>query len=137
MFSQIASVTLVVPDYDAGIAFYCDLLDFDLVENTQLSLDKRWVRVRPRGGGTALLLGKASDDRQAAAIGSQTGGRVAFILETDDFARDYANMTERGVRFMEEPRAEPYGKVAVFADPFGNLWDLIGPNPQRPSAQPG
>lgn len=127
MPASIASVTLIVPDYDAAIAFYRDVMGFDLVEDTPLSHGKRWVRVRPPGGGTALLLAKASGDAQRAAIGNQAGGRVAFILETDDFSRDHKHMLTHGVQFMEQPRAEAYGTVAVFADPFGNLWDLIGP----------
>lgn len=113
-------VALVVPDYDAAIAFYCGALGFTLVE------DKRWVVVRPPGGkGASLLIAKAADSAQANAIGMQAGGRVGFFLKTDDFARDHAAYVAKGVTFEEEPRHEVYGTVAVFRDPFGNRWDLI------------
>jgi catechol 2,3-dioxygenase-like lactoylglutathione lyase family enzyme len=119
-------VTLVVDDYDRAKTFYCDDLGFDCVEDTPLADGKRWLVVKPKGDdGAALLLAQAIDDRQQAAIGNQTGGRVGFFLKTDDFARDHAAMLSRGVRFMEEPRHEVYGTVAVFADPYGNTWDLI------------
>lgn len=131
MTGRIALVTLVVPDYDAAIAFYRDGLGFDLLEDTPLSATKRWVRVAPKGGGTALLLARADGPAQDAAIGNQTGGRVAFFLETDDFARDHDRFRRAGVDFVEQPRHEPYGTVAVFTDPFGNRWDLI--EPARPS----
>ena len=127
MTQTIANVTLLVPDYDAGIAFYVDQLGFDLLEDTKLSETKRWVRVAPQGAATALLLAKADGTAQDAAIGNQTGGRVSFFLHTDDFARDYAAMQAKGVTFKEEPRHEVYGSVVVFQDPFGNLWDLIEP----------
>lgn len=125
MNQRLALVTLVVPDYDTAIAFYCGALGFELLEDTTLSNTKRWVRVAPRGGGTALLLARADGDAQQAAIGNQAGGRVAFFLETDDFDRDHAAFLAAGVHFTEAPRHEPYGTVAVFRDPFGNLWDLI------------
>ena len=124
---RIALVTLVVPDYDAAIAFYCGTLGFDVLEDTPLGADKRWVRVAPKGGGAALLLAKADGAAQRRVVGNQTGGRVAFFLETDDFARDHAAFRAGGVVFTEPPRRELYGTVAVFADPFGNLWDLIEP----------
>ena len=127
MSQTIASVTLVVPDYDSGIAFYVDKLGFELLEDTKLSETKRWVRVAPQGAETALLLAQADGAAQEAAIGNQTGGRVGFFLHTDDFARDHAAMTAKGVTFREAPRYEAYGTVAVFEDPFGNLWDLIEP----------
>ncbi|MEP2706342.1 MAG: VOC family protein [Roseibium sp.] len=124
----ISAITLVVPDYDQGLVFYVDFLDFDLIEDTQLSLDKRWVLVAPKGSTeTRILLAKADGPDQAAAIGNQTGGRVALFLTTDDFDRDYESMTGKGVQFLEAPRSELYGKVAVFQDPFGNKWDLIEP----------
>jgi len=129
--ARIGLVTLVVPDYDAAIAFYRDALGFDLLEDTRLGPTRRWVRVAPRGGGTALLLAQADGAGQHAAIGNQTGGRVAFFLETDDFGRDHERFRRAGVRFAEQPRREPYGTVAVFTDPFGNRWDLI--EPARPS----
>ena len=127
MTQTIASLTLLVPDYDAGIAFYVGALGFDLLEDTQLSETKRWVRVAPKGAQTALLLAQADGAAQEAAIGNQTGGRVGFFLHTDDFERDHAAMLAKGVTFREAPRYEPYGTVAVFEDPFGNLWDLIEP----------
>ncbi|TCQ29478.1 VOC family protein [Rhizobium sp. PP-CC-3G-465] len=128
MQQTIARITLVVPDYDDAIAFYRDSLGFELLENLDMGDGKRWVLLRPRGAReTALLIAKADGAAQAAAIGNQTGGRVAFFLHTDDFARDHAAMLAKGVAFREEPRHEPYGTVAVFADPFGNLWDLLQP----------
>ncbi len=119
-------VSLVVDDYDRAKLFYCDDLGFDCIEDTPLGAGKRWVVVTPKGGnGAALLLAQAADERQRAVIGNQTGGRVGFFLKTDDFARDHAAMLARGVRFIEEPRHEAYGTVAVIADPYGNTWDLI------------
>lgn len=125
---RIATVTLIVPDYDVAIAFYRDALGFKLLENTDLGLGKRWVRVSPEGSDAALLLAKADGSRQEDAIGDQAGGRVGFFLETDDFANDHRRFLDNGVVFVEAPRSEPYGTVAVFRDPFGNLWDLIEPN---------
>jgi len=120
------AVTLVVPDYDDAIAFYTKTLRFRLTQDIDLGEGKRWVLVTPPGSdGAALLLAKADEDRQRAAIGNQTGGRVGFFLRTDDFARDHADMLANGVRFEEEPRHEPYGIVAIWQDPFGNRWDLI------------
>jgi len=121
---RIATVALVVPDYDAAISFYVDALGFELREDIEMGA-KRWVVVAPKGAETALLLARAASDVQAAAIGNQTGGRVGFILETDDFARDHASMLAAGVHFEEAPRAEPYGTVAVWRDPFGDRWDLL------------
>ncbi|WP_136657580.1 VOC family protein [Nitratireductor sp. XY-223] len=124
----IANVTLLVPSYDEGLAFYVDALGFDLVADTDLGDGKRWVLVRPAGGsGPALLLAEPANERQAARIGDQTGGRVGFFLFTEDFAGDHAKMTDRGVVFLEAPRTESYGTVAVFMDPFGNKWDLLQP----------
>ncbi|MET1415801.1 VOC family protein [Roseibium sp. HPY-6] len=126
MKQMIGAVALVVPDYDTAIAFYVGKLGFNLVEDTQLSETKRWVLVAPRGSAeTRLLLAKADDDEQATAIGNQAGGRVFLFLNTDDFDRDHAAMVSNGVVFLEAPREEAYGKVAVFQDPFGNNWDLI------------
>ena len=121
-----AMTTLLVPEYEEGIAFYVHALGFDLIEDTDLGGGKRWVIVGAPGGGK-LLLARATDDAQRAAIGNQTGGRVGFFLHTDDFAATHARMVEHGVRFAEEPRTESYGTVAVFTDPFGNSWDLIEP----------
>ncbi|MFG3349397.1 VOC family protein [Streptomyces sp. NPDC048018] len=124
----LALVTLVVDDYDEAVDFYTRALGFDLAEDTDRGDGSRWVVVRPRGGqGTGLLLAKAKGEAQAAAVGAQTGGRVGFFLYTDDFARDHAHMTAEGVRFLEEPRHEPYGSVAVFEDLYGNRWDLLQP----------
>jgi len=124
----VATVTLVVRDYDAAIAFYREKLGFELLADTPLGGGKRWVTVAPKGnGGAKLLLALADGAAQAAHVGNQTGGRVAFFLETDDFARDYAAYRAAGVRFREAPRHEPYGSVAVFEDLYGNSWDLIEP----------
>lgn len=127
MTQTIAIFTIVVPDYDAGIAFYVGKLGFELLEDTPRGPGKRWVRVAPAGAETAILLAKADGPKQDAAIGNQTGGRVGFFLHTDDFARDYAAMKAAGVVFKEDPRHEVYGCVVVFQDPWGNLWDLIEP----------
>ncbi len=123
----IAHVSLLVPSYDAGIAFYVGKLGFDLLEDTHLGEGKRWVLVRPGATGSALLLAEPGNERQRARIGDQTGGRVGFFLHTEDFATDYARLTESGVQFLEKPRTEYYGTVAVFIDPFGNRWDLLLP----------
>lgn len=126
MNRSIACVSLVVRDYDEAIAFYTGPLGFRLVEDTRLSDSKRWVVVAPRGsGGTGLVLAKAATPRQEGRIGDQTGGRVGFFLHTDDFVRDHGAMKSRGVRFVEEPRTEPYGTVAIFEDLYGNRWDLV------------
>ena len=125
MTQRLAMVAILVPEYDAGIAFYCGALGFRLLEDTDLGGGKRWVRVAPEGAETAFLLARASGPDQEAAIGRQGGGRVWLFLQTDDFARDHAAYLARGVQFEEPPRLEPYGTVAVFADPFGNRWDLI------------
>lgn len=122
---KLALISLLVPDYDTAIHYYVDVVGFELREDTQISDKKRWVRVGPRGGGTEFLLAQAATDVQRAAIGNQGGGRVWLFLQTDDFARDHAAMTANGVTFEEAPRDEPYGRVAVFRDPFGNRWDLI------------
>ncbi len=122
---HIAHVALVVRDYDEAIGFYVGKLGFELVEDRAMSPDKRWVLVRPAGAETALLLARAAKDRQEAHVGDQTGGRVFLFLQTDDFARDHRRFTERGVRFLEAPRHESYGIVAVFEDLYGNRWDLI------------
>ena len=122
---RLALVSLLVPSYEAGLAFFVDQLGFVLHEDTDLGGGKRWVRVGPNDAETAFLLAKAVGDEQIAAIGNQGGGRVWLFLQTSDFAGDYAAMTAKGVTFEEKPRNEPYGQVAVFRDPFGNRWDLI------------
>ncbi len=128
MKSRIATVSLLVRDYDEAVAFYCGKLGFSLVRDTPLGNGKRWVLVAPPGEtGARLLLARADGPGQAARVGDQTGGRVGFFLETDDFARDHAAFRERNVEFLEAPRHEPYGTVAVFVDLYGNKWDLIEP----------
>ncbi len=128
MNQAIAHITLVVNDYDEAIQFYIQKLGFTLVEDSALSDTKRWVRVSPKGPtGTCLLLAKADGKEQARYIGNQAGGRVFLFLYTDDFWRDYHRMTAAGVDFKEAPREEAYGTVAVFADLYGNLWDLLEP----------
>jgi catechol 2,3-dioxygenase-like lactoylglutathione lyase family enzyme len=124
--SRISALALVVPDYDEAIAFYVGKLGFRLVEDVDQGR-KRWVTVEPPGGGVRLVLACAEGEAQQAAIGNQAGGRVFLFLQTDDFAHDHAAMRAAGVAFEEEPRHETYGSVAVWRDPFGNRWDLIGP----------
>lgn len=127
MPQSITAVTLVVRDYDEAIHFFTHTLRFIVAEDTPVSGGKRWVTVRPPGGGTGLLLARAATPDQSARVGDQTGGRVFLFLQTDDFWRDYHEMRGRGVRFAGEPRAEEYGTVAVFLDLYGNRWDLVGP----------
>jgi catechol 2,3-dioxygenase-like lactoylglutathione lyase family enzyme len=126
MPSRISALALVVPDYDTAIAFYVGTLGFRLTADIDQG-HKRWVTVAPPGGGTQLVLARAEGPVQTAAIGHQAGGRVFLFLATDDFARDHTAMLAAGVTFEEAPRHEPYGTVAVWRDPFGNRWDLIGP----------
>lgn len=126
MSQYLSAVTLLVRDYDEAIAWFTSRLGFRLVEDTPLGEGKRWVVARPpRASKAGLLLARAATAEQAASIGKQAGGRVFLFLETDDFARDHRAMLERGVKFREAPRHEPYGTVAVFEDLYGNLWDLI------------
>jgi catechol 2,3-dioxygenase-like lactoylglutathione lyase family enzyme len=126
--AHLALTTLVVLDYDEAIAHYVGAIGFELVADEPQG-DKRWVVVRPRGGATALLLAQAKNDAERAAVGCQTGGRVGWFLHTEDFAGDHARMVAAGVRFLEEPRHETYGTVAVFEDLYGNRWDLLEPAP--------
>jgi catechol 2,3-dioxygenase-like lactoylglutathione lyase family enzyme len=121
---RLSTLSILVPDYDAGIAFFVGQLGFNLIEDTDQG-HKRWVKVAPKGAETAFLIAKATTPEQVAAIGNQGGGRVWLILETDNFTRDHTAYVAAGVAFEEAPRHEPYGTVAVFADPFGNRWDLI------------
>ncbi|RYY94527.1 MAG: VOC family protein [Chitinophagaceae bacterium] len=131
MKPHIAQMALVVADYDEAIAFYTGKLQFDLLEDTPLSDTKRWVRVAPKGATEfCLLLAKAANEEQASRVGNQTGGRVFGFLHTDDFDRDYNNLVEHGVTIVRGPNSEPYGNVLVFADLYGNLWDLIGSQAQ-------
>jgi catechol 2,3-dioxygenase-like lactoylglutathione lyase family enzyme len=126
MKQHIAHIALVVDDYDAAISYYTKILGFDLIEDTQLSADKRWVLVAPKGSSEArLLLAKAANSEQAQHVGNQTGGRVFLFLHSDDFWRDYELMKTRGVKFIELPRKEIYGHVVVFEDLYGNRWDLL------------
>jgi catechol 2,3-dioxygenase-like lactoylglutathione lyase family enzyme len=128
MNQRLVQFALVVDDYDDAIRFYTETLSFILLEDTPLSATKRWVRVAPPGDGScALLLAKADGDEQRSRVGNQTGGRVFLFLHTDDFWRDYNAMTTKGVQFSRGPVDEPYGTVGVFADLYGNLWDLIEP----------
>lgn len=124
--AAISNVALLVTDYDEAIAFYTRKLGFDLLEDTNLGAGKRWVQVAPKNNsGTALLLAKASNEKQLSAVGEQAGGRVWLFLQTDDFWRDYHAMQAAGVVFLEVPRQEPYATVVVFEDLYGNKWDLL------------
>jgi len=123
---RLALTTLVVRDYDEAIGFYVDALGFTLEEDTPLGDGKRWVVVSPGEGSAGLLLARASGPAQEARVGDQTGGRVGFFLHTDDFAASHARMVAAGVVFVEGPRREEYGDVAVFEDLHGNRWDLVG-----------
>lgn len=150
MSQHLALIALTVRDYDQAIAFYVGILGFALLEDTDLGNGKRWVRVAPKNADStgsasatpasspaaAILLARAVTPEQLASVGNQTGGRVFLFLHTDDFDRDYRVYLSRGVRFVREPVDQPYGTVAVFADLYGNLWDLIGPRarPASPSA---
>ncbi|WDE04578.1 VOC family protein [Thalassomonas viridans] len=127
MKQSIGHIALVVNDYDEAIDFYTKKLSFELLEDTyQAEQDKRWVLIAPPGSdGVSLLLAKASSPEQQACVGNQSGGRVFLFLNTDDFWRDYKQMTAQGVKFVREPVEQEYGTVAVFADLYGNLWDLI------------
>ncbi len=126
MQQSIAHIALVVRDYDEAIAYYTQVLGFELLEDTALAPGKRWVLVAPRGSrGTSLLLARAAGPDQQTRVGNQTGGRVFLFLHTDDFQRDHRALLGRGVRFIEEPRREAYGTVVVFEDLYGNRWDLI------------
>ncbi len=130
-------VTLLVDDYDEAIAFFTNVLQFDLVEDTVMAANdgsiKRWVVVRAPGAETGLLLARATTPSQNAALGHQTGDRVGFFLHVDSFDTTYARLASAGVAFLSEPRHEPYGTVVVFIDPYGNRWDLIEPT-RSPSA---
>ena len=124
---RLATVALVVGDYDEAVRWYVEKLGFAPAEDVDLGGGKRWVTLSAGKNGARLLLARAEGERQASRVGDQTGGRVFLFLETDDFARDHAAMLAKGVSFKEEPRHESYGTVAVFTDLFGNLWDLIEP----------
>jgi catechol 2,3-dioxygenase-like lactoylglutathione lyase family enzyme len=136
MTQRITQFAITVRDYDEALAFYVGALGFEKLEDTDLGGGKRWVRVRPPGEGAGILLARAVGDAQLASVGNQTGGRVFVFLETDDFARDYAAYTARGVRFVRGPSEEAYGTVAVFEDLYGNRFDLIGRRDAQPSQVP-
>ena len=130
---HLEQMALIVSDYDEAIAFYVDVLGFELVEDSPAETNdgrpKRWVVVRPPGAQTALLLAQADGERQSGAVGDQFAGRVGLFLRVDDFEATYERMRAAGVEFFGEPRDEPYGSVVVFADVAGNRWDLLGPRP--------
>ena len=140
MVQRLALTAILVDDYDTALAFYVGKLGFEKREDNVLSLSKRWVVVVPPCSDSGLLLARAADERQRGAIGNQSGGRVFLFLETDDFDRDFPNYCQRGVTFVEAPRQEAYGKVAVFEDIYGNRWDLIQSRtlsrPPSPPADP-
>lgn len=129
MRQSLKHVALIVRDYDEAISFFVELMGFKLVaDEYQPEQDKRWVLIAPAGAGpdgASILLARAANDEQAAAIGNQSGGRVFLFLETDDFDRDFLAMTAKGIRFIREPATQAYGKVAVFEDLYGNWWDLV------------
>lgn len=128
MNQQLAQIAIVVNDYDEAIAFYTQKLHFELLEDTVLTPEKRWVRVAPKGSGSCgLLLAKAANEEQRRSVGNQTGGRVFLFLHTDNFERDYQNLLDQDIRIVRTPVNETWGRVAVFADLYGNLWDLIEP----------
>jgi catechol 2,3-dioxygenase-like lactoylglutathione lyase family enzyme len=136
MIQGVIHTALLVRDYDEAKSFYCEKLGFELVEDTLLSTGKRWVRIRPRGDqGPDILLSRAVDEDQRSVVGNQAGGRVLFFLHTDDLSADYKRMRESGVEFVEEPRNERYGNVAVFRDLYGNRIDLIEPPRKRTPKQ--
>jgi len=128
---ELGQISLLVKDYDEAIAYYTRVLDFELVEDTPLGPEKRWVVMRPRntsGRGCSLLLARAANDHQIQYVGNQTGGRVFLFLYTDDLDRDYQKLLEHGVTMVRNPSVESFGKVLVFADLYGNLWDVIQRN---------
>ncbi|MCX2678969.1 VOC family protein [Galbibacter sp. EGI 63066] len=134
MKQRIAHIALVVKDYDEAIDFYTKKLDFDLLEDTKIDEKKRWVMVAPPGAKECcLLLAKAANEKQSKSIGNQTGGRVFLFLFTDDFWRDYNKMVDRNINFVRPPTEYEYGRVAVFEDLYGNLWDLLEPSENNKS----
>lgn len=125
MAQRIAHISLLVNDYDEAIEFYTKKLGFTLLEDTKLSDEKRWVTIKPNGGDCSLLLAKASNAEQKRFVGRQTGGRVFLFLQTDNFQRDYQNLLDNNIEIVRKPTHESYGQVCVFADLYGNNWDLI------------
>jgi catechol 2,3-dioxygenase-like lactoylglutathione lyase family enzyme len=129
MYQRIAHIAIVVDDYDEAIEFYTQKLDFQLLEDTNLGDDERWILVAPKGAKECcLLLAKAANERQTKFVGNQTGGRVCLFLFTDDFWRDYEKLKSREIKFVRPPQDFEYGTVAVFEDLYGNMWDLIEPS---------
>jgi catechol 2,3-dioxygenase-like lactoylglutathione lyase family enzyme len=136
MITNLVHTALVVRDYEEAKQFYCETLGFELIEDTLLPTGKRWVRIRPAGNrGTDILLSRAVNDAQKSIIGNQAGGRVLFFMHTDNLAGDYASLRKKGVEFLEEPRHESYGDVAVLKDLYGNRIDLIQPPTKRTPKQ--
>jgi len=128
MNQHLAHITVLVNDYDEAIKFYTEKLHFTLIENTFITETKRWVLVEPTGSdGCSLLLAKAANEEQQRMVGNQTGGRVFLFLYTDNFQRDYQNLIDQKITIVREPSVEYYGRVTVFKDLYGNLWDLIEP----------
>ena len=128
MNQKLGYISLIIGNYNEAIAYYTQTLGFELLEDTPLGEGKRWVLIRPRGGqGTALVLAEASTEEEKSMIGNQGAGRVWLFLHTDDFYQDYEAYQAKGVQFLEKPREEVYGTVAVFADRYGNKWDLLEP----------
>jgi catechol 2,3-dioxygenase-like lactoylglutathione lyase family enzyme len=130
MPQHIAHISLLVNDYDDAIEFYTKKLGFTLLEDTKLSDEKRWVIVKPSGGDCSLLLARASNEEQKHFVGMQTGGRVFLFLRTDNFQRDYQKLLDNKIEIIRKPSTESYGQVCVFADLYGNYWDLIEPKPE-------
>jgi catechol 2,3-dioxygenase-like lactoylglutathione lyase family enzyme len=123
--NTLGMIAIVVDDYDIAISHYVNELGFTLIEDTVLSPEKRWVVIAPSNEGARIVLAKASNEAQSAAIGNSTGGRVGFFLYTTNFTQTFESYTSKGIEFIEEPRKEDYGQVVVFKDKYGNKWDLI------------
>ncbi len=129
MKQKIGYISLIVPNYEEARDYYTETLNFDLLEDTDMGDGKRWLLIAPKGStGTAIVLAEAKTNKEKRIVGNQGAGRVWLFLHTDDFYRDYDKYRNGGVQFLEEPRTEPYGTVAVFIDTFGNKWDLLQPN---------
>jgi len=124
-------ITIVIDDYDSAISHYVNELDFVLIEDSIISAEKRWVVVAPGESGSKILLAKAANQDQRAAIGNSTGGRVGFFLYTTEFLKTFQKYNSSGIEFIEEPRNETYGQVVVFKDKYGNKWDLIENNESK------
>jgi uncharacterized glyoxalase superfamily protein PhnB len=125
MMNTLGMIAIVIDDYDAAISHFVDDMGFTLVEDKVMSPEKRWVVVAPNKDGAKILLAKAANEQQKAAIGNSTGGRVGFFMYTTNFVETYESYKSRGIEFIETPRQEAYGQVVVFKDKYGNKWDLI------------